>query len=205
MAKAPRNDGVCSVRKGRCKMKIGYALTGSFCTVHRSLSVLKKLALSNEMIPIISETVLHTDTRFGKAEDTVMALTEICGSPPISSIKAAEPLGPRTPLDALIICPCTGNTLAKLSGGITDTAVTMAAKAHLRCDRPLIIALSTNDALSQNLKNIAVLLSRKSVYFVPFGQDDPQGKPHSLISDFSLIEETLTSALNGKQLQPLLI
>lgn len=186
-------------------MKIGYALTGSFCTVHRSLSVLKTLTQDYDVVPIVSEAILRTDTRFGYAEDTVKALTEICGAPPIASITAAEPLGPRYPLDALIICPCTGNTLAKLANGITDTTVTMAAKAHLRCDRPLVIALSTNDALSQNLKNISTLLQRKSVYLVPFGQDDPNGKPHSLISDFSLLREALELALNGKQLQPLLI
>lgn len=186
-------------------MKIGYALTGSFCTVRRSLSVLNTLIKDYEIVPIVSEAISRTDTRFGKAEDTIKALTDLCGSYPISLITEAEPLGPKTPLDAMIICPCTGNTLAKLACGITDTAVTMAAKAHLRQDRPLVIAISTNDALSQNLKNLAALLQRKSVYIVPFGQDDPINKPHSLISDFSLTEKTLSLALQGKQLQPLLI
>ncbi|MBR2473535.1 MAG: dipicolinate synthase subunit B [Clostridia bacterium] len=186
-------------------MKIGYALTGSFCTVRRSLSVLNTLIENYEIVPIVSEAISRTDTRFGKAEDTLMALTDVCGSSPIRLITEAEPLGPKTPLDAMVICPCTGNTLAKLACGITDSTVTMAAKAHLRQDRPLVIAISTNDALSQNLKNLATLLQRKSVYIVPFGQDDPINKPHSLISDFSLTEKTLSLALQGKQLQPLLI
>lgn len=186
-------------------MKIGYALTGSFCTVGSAIETLRRIKGQHEITPIISDNVAKTDTRFGKAYDTVSTLTEICGCPPITEIKDAEPLGPSRPLDLLIICPCTGNTLAKLAGGITDTAVTMAAKAHLRTDRPLVIALATNDALSQNLKNIATMLSRKSVYFVPFGQDSPLSKPHSLISDFSLMEKTVEYALCGKQLQPLLL
>ncbi len=186
-------------------MKLGYALTGSFCTVKRSLEALRELATEHEIVPIVSESILHTDTRFGTARDTVKALTEICGRAPVSSIVEAEPLGPKNPLDAMIICPCTGNTLAKLSLGITDSTVTMAAKAHLRCDRPLIIAISTNDALSQNLKNIGTVLTRKSVYFVPFGQDAPSGKPYSLISDFSLLRDTLLFATSGRQIQPILL
>ena len=185
-------------------MKLGYALTGSFCTVSRSLVILQKLATKNEITPIVSPSILTTDTRFGKAEDTLRHLGEICGKEPISTVKDAEPLGPKLPLDALIVCPCTGNTLAKLACGITDTSVTMAVKAHLRCDRPLVLAISTNDALSQNLKNLATMLQRKSVFVVPFSQDDPINKPHSLISDFALVEATLESALNGIQLQPLL-
>lgn len=192
-------------RKGISKtMKIGYALTGSFCTVSKSLEVLKALASEHEVIPIVSPAIYGTDTRFAKAEDTIKALTDICGMPPVNSIKDAEPFGPSVKLDALIISPCTGNTLAKLANGITDTPVTMAAKAHLRNDRPLVIALATNDGLSQNLKNIAALLTRKSVFFVPFGQDSPISKPHSLVCDFSKIPETLENALSGRQLQPLL-
>ncbi len=185
-------------------MKLGFALTGSFCTVKKALDVLENLAKEHEITPIISDSVLKTDTRFGNALDTVSKLKKICGKEPITSVKDAEPLGPAAPLDALIICPCTGNTLAKLACGITDGTVTMAAKAHLRCDRPLIIAISTNDALSQNLKNIAMLLTRKSVFFVPFAQDSPSGKPYSLISDFRLTGATLEHALNGNQLQPIL-
>ena len=185
-------------------MKLGYALTGSFCTVSRSLIILQSLAAENDITPIISTAILTTDTRFGKAEDTIRHLTELCGKGPISTVKNAEPLGPKQPLDALIVCPCTGNTLAKLACGITDTSVTMAVKAHLRCDRPLVLAISTNDALSQNLKNLATMLQRKSVYVVPFSQDDPINKPHSLISDFSLVGATLEAAMKGEQLQPLL-
>ena len=184
---------------------IGYALTGSFCTVQRSLEILKELAKYNDITPIISDSVRTTDTRFGKAEDTVLKLTEICGKTPISTVKDAEPLGPRLPLDALIICPCTGNTLAKLAHGITDTPVTMAAKAHLRNGRPLILAIATNDGLSQNLANIAAMINKKNVYLVPFTQDDPKGKPSSLIAEMSLLPETLKEALQGKQVQPILI
>ena len=186
-------------------MKLGYALTGSFCTVSSSLAVLDSIKEIADVTPIVSERIATTDTRFGKASDTLARLTELCGKAPITTITAAEPLGPKHPLDAMVICPCTGNTLAKLACGITDGTVTMAAKAHLRSDRPLIIALASNDALSQNLKNIATLLQRKSVYFVPFAQDDHVNKPHSLISDFSLLKETLTLALNGKQIQPLFL
>ncbi len=185
-------------------MKLGFALTGSFCTISSAVSALKALSIENDITPIISSAVNTTDTRFGKAEDTVNNIKEITGKAPVISIKEAEPLGPQTPLDAMIICPCTGNTLAKLACGITDGAVTMAAKAHLRCDRPLIIAIATNDALSQNLKNIATLLTRKSIYFVPFRQDAPNGKPYSLISDFSLLPQTLQSAMKGKQIQPII-
>lgn len=183
---------------------IGYALTGSFCTVGRSLEVLRELAEQYEIQPIISETVKTTDTRFGKAADTVRALEEICGRAPITDIREAEALGPRVKLDALIIAPCTGNTLAKMANGITDTAVTMAAKAHRRNGRPLIIALATNDGLSQNLCNISTVMNRKNVYFVPFGQDDPDGKPYSLVAALSLTAETLRLALEGKQLQPVI-
>ena len=184
---------------------IGYALTGSFCTVSRSLETLKGLAERYEILPIISETVRTTDTRFGRAEDTLKALAEICGKAPVSTIREAEPLGPRVKLDALVIAPCTGNTLAKLANGVTDTAVTMAAKAHLRNGRPLIIAVSTNDGLSQSLYSIAAMMNKKNVYFVPFGQDDPVGKPCSLVAELSLTEETVRLAIEGKQLQPVLL
>ena len=183
---------------------IGYALTGSFCTVGRALETLRRLTGEYEILPIISETVRCTDTRFGKAEDTVKTVTEICGREPIYTVREAEPLGPRIKLDALVIAPCTGNTLAKMANGITDTVVTMAAKAHLRNGRPLLIALSTNDGLSQSLYNVATMLNKKNVFFVPFGQDDPVGKPCSLVADLSLLPDALRSALDGKQLQPIL-
>jgi len=184
---------------------IGYALTGSFCTVERSLNTLKELSAQYDIMPIISDSVRTTDTRFGKAEDTIAMLSAICGRAPLITVKEAEPLGPRIKLDALIISPCTGNTLAKMANGITDTAVTMAAKAHLRNGRPLIIAIATNDGLSQSLHNIATMLNKKNVYFVPFGQDDPTGKPHSLVADLSRTHEALRMALEGKQLQPVLL
>ena len=182
-------------------MKIGYALCGSFCTHARSVKMLETLAHEHEIVPIASETVVSSDTRFGKASELISKIESICKRKIISTVVEAEPLGPKEPLDALIISPCTGNTLAKIANGITDTAVCMAAKAHLRGDRPLIIALSTNDALSANLKNLATLLERKNVYFVPLTQDDPLSKPHSLVCELSLLPETLDAAMKGKQYQ----
>ena len=180
---------------------IGFALCGSFCTVSNALKQLEALCEKYEVQGIVSEAVATTDTRFGRAVDTLSKIERLTGRPVIRSIVEAEPLGPKRPLDALIIAPCTGNTLAKMANGITDGTVTMAAKAHLRANRPLLIALATNDALSGNLQNIGRLLSKKSVYFLPMCQDDPTGKPHSLVADFSRIEETLELALKGKQIQ----
>ncbi len=184
---------------------IGFALCGSFCTVGSALKELEGLCLKYEVQGIVSETVAATDTRFGCAADTLSKMEALTGRPVIRSIVGAEPLGPKHPLDALIIAPCTGNTLAKMANGITDGTVTMAAKAHLRANRPLLIALATNDALSANLSNIGKLLSKKSVYFLPMRQDDPKGKPHSLIADFNLIEKGLSAALWGVQLEPLFL
>ncbi len=183
---------------------IGYAFCGSFCTHKKSLEQLRRLKEKGyDILPIMSENVYNTDTRFGKASELACEVEEITQNKVISTIVDAEPLGPKIVLDALIISPCTGNTLAKMARGITDTTVTMSAKAHLRSDRPTVIALCSNDALSANLQNISILLERKNVFFVPLMQDDPEGKPHSLVSDFSLLESTLISALRGKQLQPL--
>ena len=183
---------------------IGYAFCGSYCTLSASLGVLSDLANEgNEILPIMSENVYSTDTRFFAKDDLKRHVRELTGRRIIASITDAEPLGPKEPLSALIIAPCTGNTLAKLATGITDTAVTMAAKAHLRQDRPLLIALASNDAMSQNLGNIGRLLTRKSVYFVPMRQDDPKGKPHSLVADFSLLKESYEAMLEGRQLRPL--
>lgn len=180
---------------------IGFAYTGSFCTISKSMEVMKILFnKGNRIIPIMSNNAYMTDTRFGSAESVRNKITNICDREIIHTIVDAEPLGPKEKLDALIISPCTGNTLAKIANGITDTAVCMAAKAHLRNNSPLIIALATNDALSSNLKNIGTLLARKNVYFVPMIQDDPINKPHSLVADFDLIESTLENALNGKQI-----
>ncbi len=181
---------------------IGYAFCGSFCTHERSVKALCKIVESGiQVLPIMSECVYQTDTKFGEAKDLIKKVSEICGRDIIHTIVNAEPLGPKIELDALIISPCTGNTLAKIANGITDTAVCMAAKAHLRSDRPLVIALASNDALSANLKNIGTLLSRKCVYFTPMRQDDPQKKPHSLVADFDLLPKTLELALEGKQPQ----
>lgn len=179
---------------------IGYAFCGSFCTHGKSVEMLKKLvAAGYEIQPIMSEETYRTDTRFGTAKKLREAVREICGREIIHTIVEAEPLGPKTPMEAMIICPCTGNTLAKIANGVTDTAVCMAAKAHLRSDRPLVIALASNDALSANLKNIATMMSRKCVYFVPMVQDDPVGKPHSLVANFERLPETFERALSGTQ------
>lgn len=179
---------------------LGYAFCGSFCTHAAALRELEKLLeAGQEILPIMSETVYSTDTRFGRAADLRERVETLTGHRILHSIVDAEPLGPKIVLDALIISPCTGNTLAKIANGITDTAVCMAAKAHLRSDRPLILALASNDALSANLRNIGILLSRKHIYFVPMVQDDPQGKPHSLVADFSCLARTLESALSGRQ------
>lgn len=185
---------------------IGYAVCGSFCTLSDSLAEMKKLAdLGYELQPIMSEHAYDTDTRFYEKEKLRSKIREITGRSIIHTIKDAEVLGPSAPLSALIIAPCTGNTLAKMANGITDTAVTMAAKAHLRTDRPLLIALASNDAMAQNLGNIGKLLVRKSVYFVPMQQDNPRGKPHSLVADFARIEEALAAMNRGVQLRPLFL
>lgn len=185
---------------------IGFALCGSFCTLSRSVGILRDLkAAGYDILPIMSEITCTTDTRFGSAAVFMRQVEEICGKKAIRSIPDAEPLGPSIPLEALLICPCTGNTLAKIANGITDTPVCMAAKAHLRSDRPLLITLASNDALSANLRNIGTLISRKNVYFTPLRQDDPESKPHSLVADFSLVPEALGAAMEGKQLRPLFL
>ncbi len=184
---------------------IGFALCGSFCTIKNALLELEQLASGYEVQGIVSEAVSQTDTRFSPAAKVLAQMQELTGRAVISDIVGAEPLGPRTPLEALVICPCTGNTLAKMANGITDSSVTMAAKAHLRSNRPLVIALASNDALSANLGNIGQLLTRKNVYFVPMKQDDPEGKPHSLVADFTLLPKTLQAAMEGRQYQRLFL
>ena len=186
--------------------KIGFAFTGSFCTFDKVINELYELSLKyNNITPIMSPAAYNTDTRFGTARDFREKISSICKREIISTIPAAEPIGPQKLFDALIIAPCTGNTLAKLASAVTDTSVTMAAKAHLRNERPLIIAPSTNDGLGANAKNIGLLLNTKNIYFVPFGQDDPLKKHNSLVADFSQIIPTLEDALQGKQIQPLLV
>lgn len=186
---------------------MGYGICGSFCTHAKSLEVLKRLVNCDRynIIPVLSETVCSTDTRFGNAAEFKEMVEAICQNQAVCTIRDAEPFGPARPLDILVISPCTGNTLAKIASGITDTSVTMAAKAHLRCDRPLVIALASNDAMSANLKNIGTLLSRKNIYFVPLVQDDIRSKPHSLVADFSRVESTVTAALAGRQVRPLFL
>lgn len=186
--------------------RIGFALCGSFCTHKEALKALEALCGEYEtVIPIVSEICTVTDTRFGKSEDLMSELERITGHTVISTIPEAEPVGPKKLLDALVIAPCTGNTLGKLANGITDSAVTMAAKAHLRNDRPVVIAIATNDGLSGSAANIGTLLARKNYYFVPFGQDDAIGKPCSLIADLSQLSVTVSAALEGMQYQPLLL
>ncbi len=187
------------------KIKAGYALCGSFCTIADSIKQMKNLTEKGfELFPICSEITAFTDTRFGKAEDIKNQIREITGHEIIVNIKDAEPIGPRKLFDVLIVCPCTGNTLAKLANGITDSSVTMAVKAHLRNMRPVVLAIATNDALGASAKNIGALLNYRDIYFVPFAQDDPVNKEKSLISDFSLLEETVLTALDGKQIRPVI-
>ena len=184
---------------------VGFAMTGSFCTFARVIKEIEKLAaLDVNIFPIMSETAFSTDPRFGDAADFVNRLQMICGNPVIKSVKEAEPIGPKSYLDLLIIAPCTGNTLAKLANGIADSSVTMAAKAHLRGGKPVLIAVSTNDGLGNAAKNIGFLLNSKNIYFVPFGQDDCIKKPNSLVADMTKIIESAEAAQEGKQLQPIL-
>jgi len=184
---------------------IGYGICGSFCTHERSLKTLASLTEKYDVIPIVTPSVEQTDTRFGDSKIFLEKVKKMCGREIVSTVKDAEPLGPAKPLECLVICPCTGNTLAKLACGITDTAVTMAAKAHLRRGGRLIIALATNDAMSSNLQNIALLLNKKNVFFVPMVQDDPNLKPYSLVADFSLVEKCIEYALDSLQMRPLFL
>ena len=183
---------------------IGFAITGSFCTISKSLDIMQGLILKGyDILPIMSENAYLNDTRFAKACEIREKIKNLTKKEIVHTIVDAEPLGPKIKLDAMIICPCTGNTMAKIANGITDTSVTMAAKAHLRNNNPLLIALATNDALSGNLKNIGMLLSRKNIYFVPMMQDDPTNKPHSMVADFDMVEYSLELALLGKQVPKL--
>lgn len=186
------------------KRHLGLALCGSYCTYETLFRTAAPLAERYDLVPILSDTAAETDSRFGTAVEHIQRLMELTGKQVATTIPEAEPLGPAQPMDALLIAPCTGNTLAKLAHGITDSAVTMAAKAHLRNGRPVVIALSTNDGLSGSAENIARLLNRKHFYFVPFGQDDPEKKPNSLQADFSRLGEAVEAALEGRQLQPIL-
>lgn len=185
------------------KKRLGFALCGSFCTFEKVLAEMEKLSEIYDITPIMSEGAASINSRFGKAEYFKKRITEICKKEPITTIEGAEPIGPKALLDVLIIEPCTGNTLGKLANGITDSSVTMAAKAHLRNGRPLVIAVSTNDALGASAQNIGKLMNSKNIYFVPMGQDSPNGKPTSMVAYFEKSADTVEAALSGKQLQPM--
>lgn len=187
-------------------IRIGYALCGSFCTFSRAIDQIIRLKkMGADITPIMSFNAASINTRFGTAESFRSRISEITGKDIIRTIEDAEPIGPRKMFDIMVVCPCTGNTLAKLAAGITDTPVTMAVKSHIRNARPVVIAAATNDALAASAQNIGQLLNRKGYYFVPFGQDDPSGKPRSLIADFNELSDTVLYALEGKQFQPLII
>lgn len=186
-------------------MNIGFALCGSLCTYNQVFPVMEALAKSHTLIPILSPVSGSTDSRFGTAEANIRRITEICGRSPLFTIADVEPIGPKKMLDVLVIAPCTGNTLAKLAHSIADTAVTMAAKSHLRNGRPVVVAISTNDALAGAAENIGRLLVRKNYYFVPFGQDDAVNKPTSMVADMRKLPETVAAAIEGRQVQPLLL
>ena len=186
-------------------MTVGFAVCGSFCTFAEVFPVMEAVAAQHEVVPIFSEAAYGTNTRFGSATGHIQRVGEICGRLPLHTIAQVEPIGPQKLLDALIIAPCTGNTLAKLSRSIADGPVTLAAKSHLRNGRPILVAISTNDALAGAAENIGKLLGRKHYYFVPFGQDSPIAKPTSIVADFAKIPPALEAALEGRQLQPMLL
>ena len=186
-------------------IKLGYAICGSFCTISESIKEMGKLITKGyDIFPIVSPIVLSSNTRFGNADDLKNKIENLTGKKILTGIVDTEPVGPKKMFDVLTICPCTSNSIAKLCYGITDTSVTMAVKSHIRNDRPVVIALATNDALGATAKNIGHLLNRKNYYFVPFAQDDPENKKRSMIADFSLLEPTIISALNGHQISPII-
>lgn len=187
-------------------VRVGYGLCGSFCTFSKAIEQLRRLCDHGaDVTPIMSFNAASLDTRFGTAESFRRQIEDITGKKIICTIEAAEPIGPQKMFDVLVVCPCTGNTLAKLAAGITDTPITMACKSHVRNSRPVVIAVSTNDGLSGSAKNIGALLNYKAYYFVPFGQDDFRKKPRSLMADFNELPEAILAALNGVQMQPILI
>ena len=188
------------------KIKLGLCVTGSFCTFTNTLKMLDKLiALGYDVTPIFSFNVATLDTRFFKQADFERLIVEKTGKQPIKTIVDAEPFGTKSAVDVMLVAPCTGNTLAKLSNGITDTPVTLAVKAHLRNNRPVVIAVSSNDSLGANARNLGRLMNTRNFYFVPFGQDAPGGKPNSLVADFTLAPKTIEYALYGKQFQPVVL
>ena len=186
-------------------MTVGFAVCGSFCTFSQVFPVMEVLSRSYTVIPIFSQAAYTTDSRFGTAQEHIRRAAQICGCDPLNTVAQAEPIGPKKLLDALVIAPCTGNTLAKLAHSIADGPVTMAAKSHLRNARPILVAVSTNDALAGAAENIGKLFAKKHYYFVPFGQDDPEKKPTSMVADFAQIPQALEAALQGYQLQPVIL
>ena len=188
------------------QLRVGFAFTGSYCTFPKAIEALEKVkGQYGDVTPIVSEHCVETDTRFGNAHDFMREMERICDKRVIETIVQAEPIGPKKLLDVLVIAPCTGNTLAKLAHGVTDSSVTMAAKAMLRNGRPVVIAVSTNDGLSASAANIAKLLEKKHIYFVPFRQDDPVGKPTSIVADMTRIPAAIDAALRENQVQPVLL
>ena len=188
------------------ELRVGFACTGSFCTFGQVFPAMEETAKRfGTVIPILSEYSAATDTRFGKAEEFAAEMERICGRPPLNSITAVEPIGPEKQLDVLVIAPCTGNTLAKMAAGVTDSSVTMAAKAHLRNGRPVLLGISTNDGLAVSLRNLGELNCRKNIYLIPFRQDNPLQKPNSLVADMSQIPAAIEAAMEHRQLQPVLL
>ena len=187
-------------------IKVGYCLTGSYCTFQKSLTVLSGLLEDGfEVFPIMSEIAADTDTRFGKASEFIEKIEQMTGKKVLSTISEVEPIGPKKYIDVMVVSPCTGNTLSKLANGITDTSATMAVKASLRNGIPVVLALATNDGLGQSAKSLGMMMPVKNVYFVPLAQDDPAKKPTSLVCDFTKVKETIELALEGKQIQPVMI
>lgn len=183
---------------------IGFCMTGSFCSFEKAFSVLEKLCEEYDVLPIMSDNAYRLDTKFGDAKNQRSRLSELCKKEIIHTVPDAEPIGPSLKLDCLVVCPCTGNTLSKIACGISDTPATMAIKAQLRNERPVLIALATNDGLAGSSQNIGKLLQKKNIFFVPFSQDSPFKKPRSLVCEFDKVHEALRYALEGKQLQPIL-
>lgn len=188
------------------KIKLGYAMTGSFCTFDKSMREMARLSADGyDILPIMSENAYSTSTRFGKAKDIVTRVENIAGKSVIHTVSGAEPIGPKRLCDALVVAPCTGNTLSKIALGITDTPVTMAVKSQLRIGAPVLLCIASNDALGASAENIGKLLNRKNIYLVPFSQDDPEHKPNSLVAHFDLIPLCVEDALKGKQHQPIFV
>lgn len=188
------------------KLKLGYALCGSFCTFSKALEEIENLSEKQfDITPIFSEFAYNTDTRFYESSKFIKKIESICNNKSIKTIKDAEPIGPKKLFDIIVVAPCTGNTLGKLAAGITDTSVTMAVKAHLRNNRPVVLGISTNDALGASAQNIGRLMNVRNIYFVPFRQDDSINKPRSIVCDFNKIYDTVLNAFDGTQIQPIII